>query len=305
MRDRAWVVGSSGLLGSAVVRRLRSLGREVRTVTVPWTEPDRSRAALAAFARDLPESAAEVYWCAGAGVVGSAQEQFDAEVGCLGAFLEAWEPAGEGHAFFLASSAGGVYAGSSGAPFTEASQPVPISPYGRAKLAGEQVAQQFADRSGVALLVGRLSNLYGPGQDIGKPQGLISQLCRAELTRQPLSIYVSLDTMRDYLFVDDAAAMVVQALGAVRSRGGRHLKVLASEQSTTIGAVLGGLHRITRRRPPVVLGASPDARFQVHDLRLRSDAWPPIGNLARTPLPAGMSATLTAVGGQLRAARRV
>jgi hypothetical protein len=42
----------------------------------------------------------------------------------------------------------------------------------------------------------------------------------------------------------------------------------------------------------------------VHDLRLRSDAWPPTSSLARTPLPAGMSATLTAAGSQLRAARK-
>ena len=98
-----------------------------------------------------------------------------------------------------------------GAPFTEHTTPAPISAYGRAKLRSEEIATEFAVRTGSALLVGRLSNLYGPGQDITKPQGLISQLCRAQLTRQPLSVYVSLDTMRDYLFVDDAAAMVVRA----------------------------------------------------------------------------------------------
>jgi UDP-glucose 4-epimerase len=299
-----WVIGGGGLLGSAVVRLLGSLGRQVRTVAVPWADHAASAAALSALARQFPASGAEVYWCAGAGVIGSSQEQLDGEVASLEVFLSAWEPTGPGHGLFLASSAGGVYAGSKGAPFTEETVPVPISPYGHAKLAGEKVAHRFAERTGVALLVGRISNLYGPGQDITKPQGLISQLCRAELTRQPLSIYVSLDTMRDYLYADDAAAMAVAGLGAVRARGGMHLKVFASEQSTTIGAILGGLRRITRRRPPVVLGSSPNARFQVHDLRLRSDAWPPTSSLARTPLPAGMSATLTAAGSQLRAARK-
>ena len=125
-----------------------------------------------------------------------------------------------------------------------------------------------------ALLVGRLANLYGPGQDLDKPQGLVSQLCRAQLTRQPLTVYVPLDTMRDYLFVDDAAAMAVAGLGAVTPSGRRALKVLASERSTTVGAVLGDLHRVTRRRPPVVLGVSPRSRRQVRDLRLRSVAWP-------------------------------
>ena len=78
--------------------------------------------------------------------------------------------------------------------------------------------------------------------------------------------------------------------------------MLASEQSTTIGAVLGDLHRITRRRPPVVLGTSANARFQVRDLRLRSVAWPPTAALARTPMIAGIAATLASLRGDGRAA---
>jgi UDP-glucose 4-epimerase len=296
-----WVVGAGGLLGGAVVRRLAALGFEARTVDVPWLDPSAAVVALRGLAAELPESGATVYWCAGAGVVGSDQDVLDVEVATFRAFLDAWRPVGSGNALFLASSAGGVYAGSAVPPFTEDTVPVPISPYGHAKLVAEEAARDFAEQRGVALLVGRISNLYGPGQDISKPQGLISQLCRSQITRQPLSIYVSLDTMRDYLFVDDAAVMVTSAVEQVRRVGGTHLKVLASERSTTIGAIIGGLHRITRRRPPVVLGASPNARFQVSDLRLRSVSWPPTTGLARTPLPVGVAATLTAVGRQLRA----
>ncbi len=296
----AWVVGATGLLGRSVSRRLRAQGREVRTTRVPWNDHAAALEALQREAAALPEGGWEVYWCAGAGVVGTRPEQLDDEVRLLDAFLRAWEPIGPG-AVFLASSAGGVYAGSTDAPFTELSTPVPNSPYGHAKLRAEGVAEAFADRTGVPLLVGRISNLYGPGQDVGKQQGLISLLCRAQLTRQPLSIYVSLDTMRDYLFVDDAAAMIVSGLRAVGERGGRHLKVLASERSTTIGAILGDLHRIARRRPPVVLGTSPNARFQVRDLRMRSVAWPPTAGLARTPLMVGMAATMASVGDQRRA----
>ena len=59
--------------------------------------------------------------------------------------------------------------------------------------------RRFAAATGTAVLVGRIANLYGPGQNLAKPQGLVSQLCLANLTGQPLSIYVSLDTLRDYL----------------------------------------------------------------------------------------------------------
>lgn len=297
-RGPAWVLGASGLLGSAVVRRLRAAGREVVTTAVPWTDPAAAVEALVQAAAALPADLAETYWCAGAGVVGSSEEQLRDEVAVLEELLRRWESPRR-HSLFLASSAGGVYAGSTGAPFTEAALPVPLAEYGRAKLRSEEVARAFAERTGSTLLVGRLSNLYGPGQDIAKPQGLISQLCRAQLTRQPLSVYVSLDTMRDYLFVEDGADMVVTGLGAVSARGGTHLKILASEHSTTIGAVLGELRRVTRHRPPVVLGSSPNARFQVHDLRLRSLVWPPLSGLGRTTLAAGISSTLAAVRVQL------
>ncbi|MEA2484358.1 MAG: UDP-glucose 4-epimerase [Thermoleophilaceae bacterium] len=296
----SWVVGAGGLLGSAVCRRLVALDRDVRTTSVPWGDHAGSVEALLDAAADLPPGGWEVYWCAGAGVVGSTEAELETEVAVFDDFLRRWEPpvGGPARGFFLASSAGGVYAGSTGAPFTEHTEPVPVSAYGRAKLRSEEIATSFAVRTGTALLVGRLSNLYGPGQDVGKPQGLITQLCRAQLARQPLSVYVSLDTMRDYLYVDDAAAMAVTGLGAVTARGRRALKVLASEQSTTIGAVLGDLHRITRRRPPVVLGTSANARFQVRDLRLRSVAWPHTSSLARTPMVSGIAATLGSLRGQ-------
>jgi UDP-glucose 4-epimerase len=300
-----WVVGSSGLLGSAVGRRLRTLGRSVLTSRVPWADHEAAVSALLADAGRLGDDW-QLWWCAGAGVVGTGADELEAEVGVFEDFLRRWSPSpGPGRrGLFFASSAGGVYAGATGSPFTEATEPVAISPYGLAKLRSEAAADAFAERNGTPLLLGRLSNLYGPGQDLAKPQGLISQLCRAQLTRRPLSIYVSLDTRRDYLFVDDAAAMVVAGLDAVADRGGRHLKVFASERSTTIGAILGDLYRITRRRPPVVLGSSASARFQALDLRFRSHAWPPVAEHARTPLMAGMAATLTSVGDQMRTARR-
>ena len=144
--------------------------------------------------------------------------------------------------------------------------------------------------------MGRLSNLYGPGQDLAKPQGLISQLCRAQLTGSRSGMYVSLDTARDYLFVDDAAAMVVGMLDHAAAVGGRHTKILASGQATTLASLLGVLKQVTKRRPQLVLGASPLARFQTRDLRFRSVAAPDLQPGCRTTLPAGVAATYASLG---------
>lgn len=304
----AWVVGASGLLGSAVRRAFEIDGTPVLTSRVPWDDPEAAVQALLEQAERLPGHGWRIAWCAGSGVIASSQDEIDRELRVIREFLDRWHPhsgAPGSRALFFASSAGGVYAGSADPPFTEETAPVPISPYGRAKLAAEEMFVAFAERERVPLLVGRISNLYGPGQNLDKPQGLVSQLCKAEATGTPLSLYVPLDTMRDYLYTDDAGAMVVGGLEAVAAVGeGVHLKLLVSGRSVTVNEVVGEVRRVTRRRPPVVTQPSPVARFQVHDLRLRSTAWPDLAGRVLTPLGAGIGACLEAVNVSLRCPRK-
>ena len=143
----------------------------------------------------------QICWCAGAGVTSTGQSALDAEVVVFRALLSALETAGHvpPGAVFLASSAGGVYAGSTGSPRDELTVPRALAPYGHAKLALEDAAIDFADRTGVPVLVGRLSNLYGPGQNLAKPQGLVSHIARAHLLGRPLSIYVPLEIGRAHV----------------------------------------------------------------------------------------------------------
>ena len=157
---------------------------------------------------------------------------------------------------------GGVYAGSSGPPFTEESAVAPLAPYGHQKLRIEATA---AERSlsvhGVPTVVGRLTNVYGPGQDLGKAQGLVSQLAKASILRKPISLYVSLDTIRDYIFVDDAAAVIVAAHSTTRpggrprdaDRATRLVKIIGSGAPLTIAALLGEFG--TRAPAPAAGGA--------------------------------------------------
>jgi UDP-glucose 4-epimerase len=289
----SWVLGASGLLGTAVRQAVLARGDRLRTTSVPWTDSGAAVEALLAGAADLPADW-RMFWCAGAGVVASAPERLEAELAVVGGFLDRWRPP-PGGAIFLASSAGGVYAGSAAPPFTEETEAVPLSPYGETKLRAEALFRDFAARTGVPLFVGRFSNLYGPGQHLDKGQGLISLLLRAHLTGVPLDVYVPLDTIRDYLYVDDAAAMAVAGLEWAHERGVSATKILAAEQAHTIAGVIGEIRRITRRRPPVVVVPSPTARFQSLDLRMRSVVEPSLREHARTPFGVGIQACLAAV----------
>jgi UDP-glucose 4-epimerase len=289
-----WVVGASGLLGTAVRRAVLNRGDHLHLSAVPWNDPDSAVEALLVGAAGLPATGWRLLWCAGSGVVGSSAESLAAELDVLARFLDRWQP-GPGGAVFVASSAGGVYAGSPAPPFTEDTVPVPISPYGETKLRVEELFGAFSVRTGVPLFVGRLSNIYGPGQNLAKGQGLISMLLLANLTGKPLDIYVSLDTMRDYLYSDDAAAMALAGLEVVAADGVSRTKILASERSHTIAEVMGEIRRISRRRPPVVMSPSANARFQTRDLRMRSVIEPVLREYVRTPFCVGVQACLTAV----------
>lgn len=44
----------------------------------------------------------------------------------------------------------------------------------------EQAAADFANATGKPVLVGRIAKLYGPRQNLSKPQGLISHICRTQ-----------------------------------------------------------------------------------------------------------------------------
>lgn len=307
-----WVIGASGLVGKGVWRAGHRQGHDLRRFPVPWTaDPVDQRGALRAGIEAMLDDAAgepwSVIWVAGAGVVGTSPETLQIESDVFGAFLDDLAAVAvernAPRALFFASSAGGVYAGSSAPPFTEYSQLAPFAPYGHQKLSMEKSASGFAGRTRVPTMIGRLANVYGPGQNLAKPQGLISQLGKACLLRRPISLYVSLDTIRDYIYVDDCARMIVAGTDRLASSApsdGPVVKILASGLPVTIAAILGDYRRQFRRLPPVVLGDSPNRRFQVRDLRMRSLVWPELDRFARTTLPSGISATVADLSARLR-----
>jgi UDP-glucose 4-epimerase len=280
------------------------------------TSVDVLRSTAVEFAAAVGSGPWQVAWCAGAGVTGTTQEVLDDELDVLRRFLEALADVavtarGQG-SLFLASSAGGVYAGAAGRggpPYDERTPPRALAPYGQAKIRAEAMVREWAGATGVPVAIGRISNLYGPGQNLAKPQGLISQMCRAHLTGQPLSVYVPLDTLRDYVYAADCGALVRDMMqrsrwqAAVDGGVAVHVKVLASQRAVTVGAVIAELRRLFKRAPLIVLGASSAAAQQARDLRLRSVVWRDLDARPLTPLPVGMKATAEHLRRQLQLAR--
>jgi UDP-glucose 4-epimerase len=284
-----WIVGRGGLLGSAVSR---ATGPKFIELPVPWEDHDAAVAVLESdlerFIRAARNDDWSVIWAAGSGVVGTTADKLAAETRILSHFvtrMRDWRPAGRG-AFFLSSSAGGVYAGSTHPPFSESTTPRPLSPYGETKLAQEEIVRMTVDGC-VPLVIGRFSNLAGPGQNFVKQQGLVSQLCRAAVTRQSLNVFVPMETLRDYLDVDDAAAMVYTLVeNAVRNQPSTPvLRNISSQRPVSVCTVLRTVQQVAHRTVRIGLGTSPSSTYHVRDLRLCTRFPQEFQRVAITPFP--------------------
>lgn len=287
-----WTIGAGGLLGGAIQRQAQS---PFPGSPVPWLDADEAAAALRADLDRFREAAADgpwaIVWAAGAATVSSSREQTEPERGVLRRFLTDLrdEPPAALGIVFLTSSAGGVYAGAANPPFNTHTPPVPMSAYGELKLQQEADATELL--TGICpLVVGRFSNLYGPGQNLGKLQGLISRLALSAATQQPINIFVSLDTLRDYIYVDDAAAIALAWIrrGLDDQQPDAQLRLIASGEPVTVSQLIRTTNLVTKRRIPVALGSHPSAASQVLDLRLTPTEMDGQAPALRTLLPVGI-----------------
>ena len=310
-----WIVGRGGLLGSQLTV---ALARAVPGAS-SWVPPLRafSWRLPAVLAEQLDAAAAAfvhaarsgfdtwaVLWVAGAGVIGTEETALEEETRALAHLLRlldrhfAHDETPMPGFLFLASSAGGVYGHCADQPIRESSPCRPISAYGRNKLAQEQLVHDWSQSHPLArCLIGRISNLYGPGQDLSKPQGLISQVSQCIIWQRPIHIYVPLDTIRDYLYIDDGAQQVLSCLAAWAAgrlpppaSGGAQVKLFSAERTTTVAQIVGAFRRIHfGRSPRVICAPTALAAQQPRRLEFRSTTEPDLRSLYRTPLAIGIS----------------
>ncbi|TFD09628.1 MULTISPECIES: NAD-dependent epimerase/dehydratase family protein [unclassified Cryobacterium] len=321
MTSLVWVIGSRGLLGSAIVSAVEDRpGWAVLDVpSLPWTDDARMVAAvnratnLLLDQSRISQSRWAIVWAAGAVVTSSSAEQIEREleqfrliVSSIASTVAATGGQQSG-AFFYASSAGGIYAGSPEPPFSELTEPHPLSGYGQFKLDAEQVMTRVLAPARISTLAGRISNIYGPGQRLTKMQGLISHIAKAQFGTQPASIFVPLETSRDYIYVRDCAELILDGLDRtlILSDAGttvHTMKNLVSGQSVTISTLLGLFRSISKNHPHVMLGYSAAGALQAVDLRLKSVVWTDLDERNLTPLPVGIRNTMQDILFRLQAA---
>lgn len=297
-----WVIGRGGLLGSALARGLyKSEQQEFIAAKIRWGTASALvdlSGALDMFLASAGTNEWQIYWCAGAGVTDSKPEELKKESDLVGSFLRLLASkqlsTHTKGGFLFCSSAGALYGGSSEPPFTENTIPQPLGEYGTFKIKAEAHVMKFSESSTISTAIARIANLYGPGQSLSKQQGILSRLASATLTNKPVSIYVPLDTLRDYIFVDDCATKLLLFAEKSREnpiRNKPHIKIIASGTSYSLGEVLGTFKRVQGKNPLVVMKESAVSALQSKDLRLKSTYWQELDKIPVTGLLEGVSIT--------------
>jgi UDP-glucose 4-epimerase len=270
-----WILGHGGFLGSAVAREASAQGYKVfPQVSIPWVDPDTRSLVLNEIAKQFAvfacESEPTIIWAAGAQGVESSQGGISTELDSFHDFVNVISRVHglHGSTVAIVSSAGGVYSGSPEPPFNSASPVNAINQYGLNKIAIEEIAATRLSEN-FRVQIARVTNLYGPWP--GLRQGLINRLCTAAATREALQIYVPLDTVRDYIYVDDAAQLLLLELDFARSsRPATQLSasLIGSSENSSIGSVIDTVTHVTHRKVPVTMARLAATQLQARDLRM-------------------------------------
>lgn len=299
--DHHLVVGAGGLLGSALYAQLRDVAPSV--VSIGGFDWNSNRHVRDAFRQGVSELLWQsgndrwsVHWCAGIATLHSNHRESDREKSLLRDFLATLDSQATraqlcNASITFASSAGGVYANSPNPPHTEFSEPRPSTPYGRAKLSSERLLTDWCESRDVQLTIGRIASLYGPSQNLAKPQGLLSKVVQSALMREPLSLFVPLGTTRNYIAADDAAKLLL--VQSDTKRPGTSVFNICSAVNVSVAEVLRTAESLVRRRIPVRQSVPSRYELTAHDLRVTSVWRSTIEAYSRTSLRVGLHKILS------------
>jgi UDP-glucose 4-epimerase len=216
------VTGGAGFIGANLVRLLLDEGHNVRVLDNFSTGQRHYLAGLdleiiegSILDPDVVASAVVgrdgvVHLAAQTGVPGSlADPHHDCETNVLGTLtmLEACRRAGVRRFVFASSNAP---LGRQPPPATEGKAPLPISPYGASKLAGEGYCLAYYGSWGLGTVVLRFANVYGPFS--GHKGSVVAKFFRDIVAEGEIIIDGDGRQTRDFIYVGDLCRAILLAL---------------------------------------------------------------------------------------------
>lgn len=219
------LIGGGGFIGTALRHYLSGLGYNItsigRTLNVPLTESEEYFSVREYSYKQLQEILGHTVYAAVIDLAYTSvpNTSFDDPVKDFSENLYnviqhlEFTQTLKGSRYIYVSSGGTVYGDSeANQPFHEEDPNFPLSPYGITKLACERYVYLYHRIHGMNTVIVRPSNIYGPGQRPFRGQGLISTALGLILKGEPIHVFGKGDNVRDYLFIDDFCAAMVDVL---------------------------------------------------------------------------------------------
>ena len=162
---------------------------------------------------------------------------------------EAMRLAGIKRVLFASSAA--VYGNNGeGQAIDEDTPKAPLTPYAVDKLASEQYLDFYRRQHGLEPVVFRFFNIFGPRQDPSSPySGVISIFCERALNGTPINLFGDGEQTRDFLYVADLVAVLVQALEQAQVQEGA--VNVGLNRATTLNQLLEALRKVVGPLPEV------------------------------------------------------
>lgn len=114
--------------------------------------------------------------------------------------------------FIFTSTGGALFSDEIRPPYSEATPPCPISPYGIAKRSAELYLAYEHQMHGLPTVVLRLANAFGPRQGLRGEAGAISVFARRMSRGEQVIINGDGKNTRDYLYISDIVAAHMLAM---------------------------------------------------------------------------------------------
>jgi UDP-glucose 4-epimerase len=215
---RAAVTGGAGFIGSTLVDALVARGDEVLVIDdLSFGKREFVNPAATLVERDIRDGidveGAEVVFhlAAQTDVQTSVRDpSLDADVNVVGT-VKVLEAALAVDARVVFTSTGGAIYGECDAPATESKLRLPGSPYGIAKLCGEEYLAGFNRIHGTSHVVARLGNVFGPRQSPSLEGGVVSIFLDRMARGEETVIFGDGLQVRDFVFVGDVVAALIAA----------------------------------------------------------------------------------------------
>lgn len=201
-------------------------------------------------------------------------------------FLEVCERLGVPRVVFASSSS--VYGLQSKVPIAETAVTDPISSHGIQKLAIEKYLLLHRFHRGLDVRIARLSNPFGPGQQLYGRQGFVALTIGHILRQEPVLLRDAGRPVRDFIYIDDVSE-ALERLG--RQPDAPSVVNIGSGVGHSLREVLAMIEQATGRSIAANSGEArrSDIPVSILDVTLAAQG---IGFRAATPMRTGLLRTL-------------